>query len=57
MGEIADMMVEGVMCEQCGVWLEGADKDEAPGYPRCCTLCANEPEIAEMYKDRIADEL
>jgi hypothetical protein len=32
MGEIADMMLEGVLCETCGVYLDG----EAPGHPRYC---------------------
>jgi hypothetical protein len=31
MGEIADMMIEGILCEQCGVFIG----DEV-GYPRNC---------------------
>jgi len=42
-GEIADDMINGFVCEMCGVYLDG----EEPGYPRYCSLsCA---------KDRGAD--
>lgn len=33
MGEIADMMLGGELCECCGVFLEG----EAEGIPRYCS--------------------
>lgn len=33
MGEIAEMMLNGDMCEACGVWLDG----EGSGYPRYCS--------------------
>jgi hypothetical protein len=37
MGEIADMMLDGTMCQGCGVWLhDGAD---GPGYPGWCSSC------------------
>jgi hypothetical protein len=37
MGEIADMMLDGTMCQGCGVWLhDGAD---GPGYPGYCSDC------------------
>lgn len=35
MGEIAEMMIDGVLCEQCGIYIEG----EPPGYPRKCDGC------------------
>ena len=35
MGEIADMMIDGTLCEGCGIYLE----DEAPGHPRRCADC------------------
>lgn len=36
MGEIADLMLDGALCEQCG----GAISDgAAPGYPRLCAEC------------------
>ena len=38
MGEIADMMLDGTLCEGCGVYLEG----EPTGYPRYCSgACAS----------------
>jgi hypothetical protein len=39
MGEMAEMMLDGTMCEGCGVLLDG----ESPGYPRyCSTECADD---------------
>ena len=38
MGDMSDMMLEGVLCEICGVYLE----DEAPGYPRKCAGCRDD---------------
>ncbi|MFT8928500.1 MAG: hypothetical protein ABF969_04100 [Sporolactobacillus sp.] len=38
MGEIADMMLDGVLCEQCGCLIGG----EETGYPRLCEDCAEE---------------
>ena len=37
MGDIAEAMLEGEMCEQCGEWL-----GDGPGYPRLCPGCASE---------------
>jgi hypothetical protein len=53
MGEIADALINGLMCEQCGIYLDG----DQPGYPRCCEDCAKaDPVIAEMYKNRIVKD-
>lgn len=41
MGDVADMVLEGTLCEVCGVYIED---DEAPGYPRSCVECSNEDE-------------
>lgn len=35
MGEIAEMMLDGTLCEGCGVYLEG----EGLGIPRRCRDC------------------
>lgn len=35
MGEIADAMISGLFCEQCGCYIDG----EEPGYPRQCAGC------------------
>lgn len=40
MGEIADMMLDGTMCNMCGVFLEG---DVIEGIPNFCSEeCAND---------------
>ena len=36
MGEIAEMMLEGIMCEECGEFI---DDGEECGYPRLCAGC------------------
>lgn len=46
MGEIADMMLDGTLCEACGVYIEG----DGEGFPRYCSeACARdrgvEPEM------------
>jgi hypothetical protein len=38
MGEVADMMLDGTLCEGCGVFLNA----DAPGYPCCCSSCKRE---------------
>lgn len=35
MGEIAEMMLDGTLCEACGVYID--DDDVAPGFPRYCS--------------------
>lgn len=35
MGEIAEMMIDGTLCQYCGVVLKG----KAEGYPRTCHSC------------------
>lgn len=35
MGDIADMMLDGTLCDGCGCYLNGT----APGYPRYCRDC------------------
>lgn len=37
MGDIADMMLEGVLCEGCGVYLGSGN-----GFPGRCNSCARE---------------
>lgn len=36
MGEIADMTIEGILCQVCGVFM-----GEGVGYPRTCDVCEN----------------
>lgn len=42
MGEIADMMLDGTMCQGCGVFLH--DGEDGPGYPGYCSGCAPKSE-------------
>ena len=37
MGEIADMMLDGTLCEQCGEFI-----DDDGGFPRLCASCEAE---------------
>ena len=38
MGEVAEMMLDGTLCQGCGVLID----DDIPGYPRSCRDCAKE---------------
>lgn len=38
MGEAAEDIMEGIMCQCCGGFIDG----DAPGYPRSCEDCENE---------------
>lgn len=40
MGEIADMLLDGTMCEGCGEWFGDG---QAPGYPRYHKRCRPKP--------------
>jgi len=43
MGEIADMMLEGDLCAQCGVAIH---LEDTPGYPVYCSVqCAKDAGI------------
>lgn len=35
-GEIAEMMLNGDMCQVCGEWIDGGD---GPGFPLTCDGC------------------
>ena len=37
MGEIAEMIIDGTLCQQCGEFI-----GEPVGYPRTCTGCSND---------------
>jgi hypothetical protein len=34
MGEIAELILEGIVCEYCGIWI-----GQPVGYPRPCEEC------------------
>ena len=49
MGEIADMMLDGTMCQQCGEFI--CDGEDGDGYPVTCASC-----IAQNNKDDAQQE-
>ncbi|MDR3100789.1 MAG: hypothetical protein LBV73_27465 [Paraburkholderia sp.] len=44
MGEYAELMLEGVLCEGCGMFID----DDAPGHPRHCDDCATDVTVAAV---------
>lgn len=54
MGEIAEMMLDGLMCEQCGEFfddvLQGGD---GPGHPRLCAACLADPANADHWQHEL----
>ena len=44
MGEIADSILEGAVCQCCGVYME-----DPPGYPQTCFAC--EMDTKEVFDD------
>ena len=55
MGEIADAMISGEMCEMCGVYLDSGEM----GIPMYCSVqCARHRGVPEKdIKNRIGKEL
>jgi hypothetical protein len=49
MGDIADMMLEGVLCQCCGVYI-----GEGNGWPAFCSACDREPrsDSVEKFSER-----
>lgn len=52
MGEIAEMMLEGTLCEGCGEYMEGG----GDGYPRRCSSCrpSRKSSYAQAFDDQKA---
>lgn len=44
MGDVADMLIDGTLCEDCGAVID----DDSPGHPRCCNDCERERGIAAV---------
>lgn len=53
MGEIADMILEGTLCEVCGGLVEG----DASGYPRKCSDCTSGRSLMGEIAQGIGDKL
>lgn len=44
MGDVADMMLDGTLCEGCGVYLHG----DGNGVPRRCRDCRDDSSLPEL---------
>ena len=48
MGDNADMILEGVLCQECGGYIDNDDwpraEELACGHPRYCRYCGGDPE-------------
>ena len=44
MGEIAEMMLDGTLCQVCGSIIDG----DTPGYPRYCEDCAKDEVVSDI---------
>jgi Zn finger protein HypA/HybF involved in hydrogenase expression len=52
MGEIAEMMLDGTLCEGCGVFLNA----EPTGYPCYCSSCASERKASRKAQNATAHQ-
>lgn len=50
MGDVADMMIDGTLCQSCGVYI-GSDN----GYPTYCRGCQREHDAAEKAARKLAN--
>lgn len=52
MGDIADAILEGEMCQVCGVYMEDYIEDGiGPGFPQTCIGCQESGEGIERDDD------
>lgn len=49
MGEWAEMMLDGTMCQVCGEFMGGA----GGGIPRTCAGCRGRPELFSQSKPKV----
>lgn len=49
MGEIAEMMLDGFMCEQCGEIIGDIESGEGQGFPCLCAACQADAGDDEVY--------
>lgn len=43
MGDMAEAILEGLLCQVCGELID----DDEPGYPRTCEACQGDDDNAE----------
>lgn len=53
MGEIAEMMLDGTLCQGCGVFLS----EQPAGHPCCCVECAPDFDESESPKKNSSEGL
>lgn len=46
MGDIAEMILEGILCEVCSIYIQDGEK---PGYPRKCESCEQQNKERERF--------
>lgn len=51
MGDVADAMLDGSLCQGCGECL-----GEGDGFPTCCNSCESDDDLGEMFKALRADK-
>lgn len=44
MGDIADMMLDGTLCERCGEYID----EQQPGHPRLCSGCNDDRKLKDV---------
>jgi hypothetical protein len=49
MGDVADAMLDGDLCQCCGVYMEGGN-----GYPQTCPSCLDDVERAQPRTEKVA---
>ncbi len=47
MGEISEMVIEGILCSLCGCFMNTVP----PGHPVLCKDCQDEPDLQELDFD------
>jgi len=52
MGDIAELMIEGVLCETCGDYLGGPT-----GFPRRCSACRGEASPPKPRRQRRTERM
>lgn len=52
MGDVADDLLDGIFCEQCGEYI-----GDAVGYPRLCSGCSRELDAEDDHDFDTKDDL
>jgi predicted Zn-ribbon and HTH transcriptional regulator len=49
MGDVTDSIMEGILCEECGVYID----DNPQGFPRRCNDCKPKSTISDAKRARL----